>query len=99
MPNTYAKPQAAGAFDIEQYISSLVDYELSSNVIASDEIFQLLHIVASTLPANPTKIDGVRDAKVVKGSEQLPVNRIRQTDLCGNAVAEKAKYVEVIHSL
>ena len=62
-------------------------------------IVQLCSVISAPCPAKIVQINGVRNAKVLEGAEQLAVNRLRQTNFRRNPVVKEAKNALTVHAL
>ena len=62
------------------------------------QVGQLVFIIAAGTPFQAAQICGVGDAEILEGTEQFPVDGLRQTDLGGNAPAEIVQNAFAVHA-
>ena len=62
------------------------------------QVGQLIFIVAAGTPFQTAQICDVGDAEILEGTEQFPVDGLRQTDLGGNASAEIVQNAFTVHA-
>ena len=102
MSNGNAEAQTLYLVDIGDIFQDGVHHKVSAalrhHAAEGVQVGQLVFIVAASTPFQAAQICGVGDAEILEGTEQFPVDSLRQTDLGGNASAEIVQNAFAIHT-
>ena len=78
---------------------NMVGTPFSDRAIEHIDVVQLGFLIATANPMQVVQIDGVGDAKVLEGSQELAVDRFRQADFGRDASTEILQNAPAVHAL
>jgi hypothetical protein len=93
-----AEAERPHAPDVSHTIPELLKHETNARVIAGEDVAQFRGLITAASPSHPGEIDVIVDTEVVKGAEELAVQRLPESDLCRDSPVEPLEYASAVGS-